>query len=90
MLGPDVPHDVRTEILDIVHGLKQAWPDCRTLTYTDANSVPGVRGPIERYIIAVQWLTDRGLSIRDSALTQRGREYSGQQMGATDGNRSDN
>lgn len=80
-----MPQEARVEILDLLQALKGSWPLCKTIIESDdAKS----QGRIERYIRAVQWLTDeglvsfeammvdtRGLSIVHSALTQRGHEY---------------
>ena len=81
----DMPQEVHAEILDLLQVLKGAWPLCRTIVHSD-DGKSGSR--IERYIKAVQWLTDRGLvtfealmvdmrglSIIQSSLTASGHEY---------------
>lgn len=81
-----MPHEVYGEICDLLQSLRGAWPLCKTIVQLDDGKS---EGRIDRYIKAVQWLTDRGLvsfealmvdvrglSIVHSALTSRGHEYS--------------
>lgn len=103
MAGQEMPRDTRTEIIDLLQTLKGVWPQCRTINYPDIGNVSDRPGNVERYIRAVQWLTDRGLisfeammvdtrglSIIDSSLTPRGREYSGAYMATELSGRSEN
>ncbi len=97
-----MPRESRVEIIDLLQALKGVWPQCRTINYPDDGKSSDQPGTVERYIRAVQWLTDRGLisfealmvdtrglSIIDSSLTPRGREYSGAYVAAELSGRSE-
>lgn len=81
----DFPQEVCAEIIAIMQLLKASWPSCRTILHDDDG--PASDG-MDRYLIAVQWLTDRGfvsfeammldargLSVIHAGLTSSGHEY---------------
>lgn len=78
----------RAEIVEILQGLKQAWPLCDSMTWLMDDEQSSHQDFVDRYLAALQWLTDMGLitfealtvgptdlSIRQAALTSRGREF---------------
>ncbi|MET0361976.1 MAG: hypothetical protein ABW048_09530 [Sphingobium sp.] len=77
----------KTEIFEILQILREYWPNCSTVELPRRSNDVADRALVGLYLVAVQWLTDRGMIsfealsiqpshilIRQAALTSRGRD----------------
>jgi hypothetical protein len=78
----------KTEIFEILQMLREYWPNCSTVELPSCSNDVADRALVGLYLVAVQWLTDRGMIsfealsvqpshvlIRQAALTSRGRDF---------------